>query len=84
MSISPMLQWEQEFNFHPGDSVVVIKNPHSKKSIRRKGRIVWVGDLFVCIWIYSLMAPDRHGWRECFFYSDIEQGHVSIDKRIKR
>lgn len=74
-------KWEPEFDFSPGEAVTVVKNQNPKEGIYRRGRVVWVGEFFVCIWICSLVAPEKHGWRECFFYSDITNGTVSIEKR---
>lgn len=72
---------EYGYDFSPGDLVIVIKNQNPKEKVRRKGHIVWVGKIFVCIWIESRCAPMRYGWRECFFYHDIYNGNVTLEKR---
>lgn len=73
--------WEREFNFCPGEAVWIVKNNSPKEVLTRKGKIVWVGDIFICVWICSSKAPKQYGWRECFFYSDLLKGQVSIERR---
>ena len=69
------------FSCTEGEEVLIrIRQGRSKSPETRLGYFVWAGDLFVCIWLCSLAAPNRYGYRECFYYKDLVDGNVVVEE----